>query len=56
MYQLQCIQDCFVVLTENGEIVHTWTYLNVVDWDVEEVITSFKMTGVFICIYDSFFV
>jgi hypothetical protein len=38
MYQLQCIQDCFVVLTENGEIVHTWTYLNVVDWDVEEVL------------------
>jgi hypothetical protein len=38
MYQLQCIQDCFIVLTENGEIAHTWTYLNVVDWDVQKVL------------------
>jgi hypothetical protein len=26
------------VLTRNGEIAHTWTDLNVADWDVEEVL------------------
>jgi hypothetical protein len=35
--QLLGIQDCFVVLTRNGEIVHTWADLNLADWDVEEV-------------------
>jgi sulfur carrier protein ThiS len=32
------IQDCFIVLTRNGEIVHTWADLNVVDYDVAEVL------------------
>jgi hypothetical protein len=32
------IQDCFIVLTQNGEIAHTWADLNVTDWDVEEVL------------------
>jgi hypothetical protein len=36
--QLQGIQDCFIALTQNREIVHTWTDLNVADWDVEEVL------------------
>jgi hypothetical protein len=36
--QLLGIQDCFIVLTQNGEIVHTWADLNVTDWDVEEVL------------------
>jgi hypothetical protein len=26
------------VLTRNGEIAHTWTDLNVADWDVEEIL------------------
>jgi hypothetical protein len=36
--QLLGIQDCFIVLTQNGEIAHTWADLNVTDWDVEEVL------------------
>jgi hypothetical protein len=36
--QLLGIQDCFIVLTRNGEIAHTWTDLNIADWDVEEVL------------------
>jgi hypothetical protein len=36
--QLRGIQDCFIALTQNDEIVHTWTGLNVVDWDVDEVL------------------
>jgi hypothetical protein len=36
--QLRDIQDCFIVLTQNEEIAHTWTDLNIVDWDVEEVL------------------
>jgi hypothetical protein len=36
--QLLGIQDCFIVLTRNGEIVHTWADLNVANWDVEEVL------------------
>jgi hypothetical protein len=38
MYQLRGIQGCFIALTQNGEIAHTWTDLNVVNWDVEEVL------------------
>jgi hypothetical protein len=43
------IQDCFHALPQNGEIthtwtylnvVHTWTYLNVVSWDLEEVFVN----------------
>jgi hypothetical protein len=36
--QLLGIQDYFIVLTQNGEIAHTWADLNVTDWDVEEVL------------------
>jgi hypothetical protein len=36
--QLLGIHDCFIVLTQNGEIAHTWVDLNVADWDVEEVL------------------
>jgi hypothetical protein len=36
--QLRGIQDYFIALTQNDEIVHTWTGLNVVDWDVDEVL------------------
>jgi hypothetical protein len=35
--QLLGIQDCFLVLTRNGEIAHTWADLNLADWDIEEV-------------------
>jgi hypothetical protein len=38
MNQLRGIQDCFIVLTQNREIAHTWTDLNFADWDVEEVL------------------
>ena len=37
MHQLQGIQDCFLALAKNGELVHTWTDLNVAEWDSEEV-------------------
>jgi hypothetical protein len=36
--QLLGIQDCFIVLTQNREITHTWVDLNDADWDVEEVL------------------
>jgi hypothetical protein len=38
MYQLRGIQDYFIALTQNGEIAHTWTDINIADWDVEEVL------------------
>jgi hypothetical protein len=37
LYQLLGIQGCFIVLTQNGEIAHTWDDLSFADWDVEEV-------------------
>jgi hypothetical protein len=36
--QLRGIQDCFIVLIRNGEITHSWTDLNIADWDVEEIL------------------
>jgi hypothetical protein len=36
--QLLGIHDCFIALTQNGEIAHTWVDLNIADWDVEEVL------------------
>jgi hypothetical protein len=60
--QIEGIHDCFIALTRGGEIAHTWTDLNVADWDVDEVIpnpiqrnTPFKETGVLIYIHESFF-
>jgi hypothetical protein len=38
--QLGGTQDCFIALTQNKEIAHTWTQLNVADWDVEEVLQN----------------
>jgi hypothetical protein len=35
--QLLGIRDCFIVLTQNREIVHSWADLNLTGWDVEEV-------------------
>jgi hypothetical protein len=35
--QLLGIFECFIVLTWNGEIAHSWADLNLTDWDVEEV-------------------
>jgi hypothetical protein len=32
------IQECFIVLTRNGEIAHSWADLNLTDWDVGEVL------------------
>jgi hypothetical protein len=36
--QLLGIQDYFIELTQNREIMHTWADLNIADWDVEEVL------------------
>jgi hypothetical protein len=36
--QLRGIQDYFLALTHNREIAHTWTDLNVADWDILEVL------------------
>jgi hypothetical protein len=36
--QLLGIWDCFIVLTRNREVAHSWVDLNVADWDVEEVL------------------
>jgi hypothetical protein len=33
--QLRGIQECFIALIRNREIAHTWTDLNVADWDVD---------------------
>jgi hypothetical protein len=35
--QLLGILECFIVLTRNGEIAHSWADLNLTDWDIEEV-------------------
>jgi hypothetical protein len=36
--QLRGIHDYFIALTQNGEIMHTWTDLNIANWDVEDVL------------------
>jgi hypothetical protein len=37
------IQDCFHALPQNGEITHTWTYLNVVHtWTYLNVVMGFR--------------
>jgi hypothetical protein len=46
-----------MALTQNREIAHTWTDLNIADWDVEEVLQNpIQMTGVLIYIHHSFFI
>jgi hypothetical protein len=54
--QLGGIQDCFIALTRNGEITHTWTDLNVADWDVEEVLQNLiQKDGALIYIHEVFY-
>jgi hypothetical protein len=38
-------------LTQNGEIMHTWTDPNVVDWDVEEVFQDFVQNDRYVDLY-----